>query len=369
LLFSRMFSELSPGKQVERFRQLTGLDLADIEVFSLRVGVSWEKCADAILILKLGCSAEQLAALSFRGVSERQLRRDFVEVGEAVEAKWGSLVDPTVRFSHTWWGMPFVTCAVDGTVVPCRATGGERITQTGKRTIQNFSGKYRIRCKKFEVWVTMYGVPFAFRGLIFGAEHDVWFWEHTVFPFPHKENELFLGDSGYFGWQHFLLPFKKNEAAGAVVLRQVGGKDLTVRRYWNKCHSKWRSRVERLFAFIDGWAFSRNCQHGDTWLKLAYGILVAFLHGLMLAKPNSYDEHLGGAENWAGSVRCAPCEKADRTELAELYGKRTLYARALFNSGYLPTAKNSAHRAKTAPPTKGETWEDIFGPESSSDSE
>ena len=287
--------------------QMTGYTWVTIEAFWAAVGdgdgATIFTLVDSMLMLINNLTWDSLQAVSVRGVNERQLRRDFDCTARRVAARWFDVVDPQVRFSHTTPLLPYVTAILDGSPIPCRATGGPHQTASGATTIKNFNGKYRIRCAKVEVWTTLQGVPIGFRGPVHGKNHDMSsFSPETPLPFTHLKSELFLGDSGYFGAAHQLLPFKKNEACGQELLDDGA---TTYLRYWNSVHSQYRSRVERFFAWSLRWKFLSACDHNLEWLRNAMVIHIAFEHRARLNMPLPYpQEPLPSRINFSKMLVC-----------------------------------------------------------------
>lgn len=107
-----------------------------------------------------------------------------------------TVVDPRYRFAWRNPNVPSATCVVDGTPVGCYGP---------LSLLQNF--KYKTKCVKFEMYVTMDGVPFAFKGPYIPRTHDAAVF-HDGIPFEHGTDELMLGDKGYIGCAHVMTPFK-----------------------------------------------------------------------------------------------------------------------------------------------------------------
>ncbi len=159
----------------------------------------------AFVLIKLNCTWDDLAAIARR--SEKALRRDFCDTAKAVRD--ANIVDANIRFRVNDANFPFVTALVDGSPVPCRQK------QTGDSN--NYAPKYKVLAMKVELWTTVTGVPFAWRGPVSGSHHDTEIMQQPL-PFHHRRNELFLTDLGYVGCMHCLTPFKSNESGGKVKL-------------------------------------------------------------------------------------------------------------------------------------------------------
>jgi hypothetical protein len=104
---------------------------------------------------------------------------------------------------------------------------------------ETYSGKYRTHVMKFEIWTTLYGVPFFFRGPFPGSHHDTRMCRSGRF-FPEYLN----ADLGYVGLPHMVTPFKSTDATKpqATTVKDFDQNIQTV-----------RSRIERTFGWMTKW--------------------------------------------------------------------------------------------------------------------
>ncbi|CUE59663.1 Hypothetical protein, putative [Bodo saltans] len=131
------------------------------------------------------------------------------------EATCGAIyksVDPEVRFLLGDSALGPCFCVLDCTPVITTKTGlwrcfGVALRLKRRRTPMNFSGKYVSKVWKLEYWTTLGGIPIAVRGAFNGCTHDAKiFRDSDGPPFRHYEGEYFLGDSGYQGCRHCVVP-------------------------------------------------------------------------------------------------------------------------------------------------------------------
>ena len=252
------------------------------------------------------------STISRAGVGERQCRYNFYAVAEVIQQFSTLLAPPQDRLNDCAKNLPYVTALLDGSPIPCRMRGGDHTTKKGKKTIKNWCTKYKFRCVKVEMWVSLQGKPLAFRGPIHGVRHDMQFWKEPTgtlpgIPFPHFRTENFLADHGYWGkTPHTLLPFKKIEVEGMAPIHP--GAKPTLRRYWNKVHSLYRSRVERCFAWWTAWKFTQQCNHGELWLRMAMHIMVAVQHFIMVIEEHRpYDDIMDDGRLWGSASHHPMC--------------------------------------------------------------
>jgi hypothetical protein len=119
--------------------------------------------------------------------------------------------------------------------------------------------------------------------------------------FRHYKGEYFLGDYGYDGCSHCLVPFKH-----ADVNIPLPDKE----RHFNRIHRTVRSRVERLFAFFDVFRFFGYTAHEEAWVMNAVIIVVNLFYLLYCTQPHytdtTEDQHLndGTHEECFCSIGC-----------------------------------------------------------------
>jgi hypothetical protein len=103
-------------------------------------------------------------------------------------------------------------------------------------------------------------------GLVEGSVHDAKLNRDRGELFPHLKFELALTDSGYQGKEHCLVPFKK----------RVRVELPPDERRFNRHHRVLRSRVERTFAWLDGWRIFTYCDHELKFVDDALAIILNF---------------------------------------------------------------------------------------------
>ena len=106
---------------------------------------------DSLLLWRCNFTWDHLACFSSAGVDEREHRRRFNTVADAIVASKGNGVDLATRFNNIDGRFPGATLLVDGCPIPCRAQGGTYRTKGGKKSIKNYSVKYRLKCWKMEL--------------------------------------------------------------------------------------------------------------------------------------------------------------------------------------------------------------------------
>ena len=148
--------------------------------------------------------------------------------------------------------LPNVTCIVDGVAIPT-----------------NWNNEHNYSLKKgnnynFQVFCTLDGCPVAATGPNNGARHDAF--NYLQEPGPvHYAEEWILADSGYQGCCHCIVPFKKEQ----------GDELSTAQKHFNDVHTKYRSRIERVFGKMKNkWAVLRQCNLKDPKLVRAAVCLV-----------------------------------------------------------------------------------------------
>ena len=266
---------------------------------------------------------------------------------------------------------PQVTSMLDGTPIPTRWRGKDIVVKkTGNNSVENFAGKYRLVCFKMEVWITMLGVPFAFRGPIPGSHHDVVFFgpDAPPLPFKHLKLEMFLADSGYFGYPHMMLPFKKMEQQGKEdfcsidrdeegqakrlkrVVPSLSGTvngNITLKRYWNKVHSKYRSRIERNFAWWLKYAVTQQCNKSPEFLNDAFTILIAWEFFLQQTKGHGhYPKEKLSTQDWTETTWCECGVHKSVSGAKEAYQKRRPNAVSLRGKRVIPIPRPPKHAKK-----------------------
>lgn len=259
---------------------------------------------------KWQAAADFHSLLSGVEVSAKTARRNFEEVAEICEF----IPQKSLRFRHRDPRFPGCTSIVDGTVVRCRNHRSEVVLQKRSgsawveckpppsiadtyeeeqwldelvekcveerdpkyrliRVDRTYSGKHGARCWKFDVFVTMAGVPFAFRGPVPGSTHDKKLYDLGTM-FEHGEREQVLADLGYVAARHCVVPFK-----GEVTEEQ---------RHYNNHHAVVRSRIERFFAYLDVFKVFQGTDLQEANIKRCMTIAVAVMFAI-LAKDPQYD--------------------------------------------------------------------------------
>jgi hypothetical protein len=194
-------------------------------------------------------------------VTEKTLRNDFARIGLLFNNQ--GFMDPMLRFAHGMSALPGVTGMLDGMVVKCRdLERGYKDDDDSKKVDRTFSGKHRIHCYKFEVFVSLLGVPLFFRGPVRGSVHDAALFKKNCVGsrplFHHHKEEMWLGDLGYIGCEHCLVPYKKSSKSK--------GLDDTQKSY-NDRHGLVRSRVERFFKCMREYRVFQETEHHPQFLK------------------------------------------------------------------------------------------------------
>ena len=186
-------------------------------------------------------------------------------------------MNPEPRFTQGVSWLSDVTCMLDVTTIPCRARK-PREAPDGTTRGSTYSGKHRQHCFKVEVWLTLAGVPFFFRGPVVGSMHDAKIYMstsvHRTPLFTHHEDEMFLADLGYIGCAHCLVPYKKTGCGLTDDEKRV-----------NERISLIRSRIERRFAHFDKFRFLHGTDHDISWVRDAFQIVSVVTYGLLATQP------------------------------------------------------------------------------------
>jgi hypothetical protein len=207
--------------------------------------VTWDQLAE---MQSLWLDADQAC------VDERSLRRHWDAVVLLIELR--PIMNPLLRYQHMHPCFPKVTCMLDGSVIPVCSRMEQMVwDRTNERYVKQdraYSGKHGTICVKVEVWTTLDGIPLFVRGGVPGSWHDAkLFTSDSAKIFPHAAWELFLTDGGYVGCDHCLCPYQRK-----------AGLDLNENQSWyNDRHALVRSRVERLFAFLDVFKIMSYCDN------------------------------------------------------------------------------------------------------------
>jgi hypothetical protein len=248
-------------------------------------------------------------------VDRRTLMRDFHETAVILEK---AILKPESRFDETLPHLPRCTAIVDGTLIPCRWRNSFESKQTpstdsdssvsqndsdqDKKPFRRKTIRDRNCCRKkkgvaiiglvVEVWCTLGGRPIWVRGPFVGSQHDGKSFQGidclsvetagTIDAeesgrdngwalrqlFPHYRTEVFLGDKGYVGCSHVLHEYKK-----------LPGQLLSMgQRRWNRRFRCVRSRVERLFAWMDRFHILHFCDGQPQHVRDAVIIVVCVFH-------------------------------------------------------------------------------------------
>jgi hypothetical protein len=130
---------------------------------------------------------------------------------------------------------------------------------------QNYNGKYKSGCFKFELWVTSSGIPFAIYGPYNGKMHDSKVL--TTMPagdpngrkFQHYEGEGFLADKAYVGKGHLSVPRKQTKKNPYT----------DPEKNFIRHHRFHRSRVEHAIGRLNRFRFLRWCTHSAAVTECA----------------------------------------------------------------------------------------------------
>lgn len=194
------------------------------------------------------------------------------------------------------------------------------------------------------------------------------FMQEVTIPFPHLTCEWWLGDSGYVGANHCLLPFKKNEEEGRLELGRAVLEDgshialaspdetslpVTAMEYWNKVHAKFRSRVERKFShFATRWRWTEYCRFDEKRAELAMAITVAIEAWCGFAEGSPYrDFQPAQSDLWKGPLQRCLCVKGDVDLLRRTKEQRMKQCQEFFYTlQYVPTSMPAGHAKSGSSP-------------------
>ena len=126
-----------------------------------------------------------------------------------------------------------------------------------------------------------------------------------------------------------------------VLASTATGKPVSLRRYWNKVHSLFRSRVERRFAWWEKWRFTHRCDHGSSFVNRAFKLIVALESYSCLLLPRRYPNVADpmGILRFSGLETCT-CDGSERNLVMGAYAWRKWYAERLWHDlRFIPEAK------------------------------
>jgi hypothetical protein len=228
--------------------------------------------------------------------SERTVRRRFSTVVTAANVLWKH-INQKIRFQYADARFPYCTAIVDGRPTRCRARMKKEIVdeQGRKRTRdETYSGKYRTHVMKFEVWTTINGIPFFFRGPFPGSHHDTKMCRSAGF-FPHCEQEYFLADLGYVGLPHMVTPYKNNDARKPTAAT-IADFDQNIQTV--------RSRIERTFGWMTKWRSLSRTNHQPRFLRGAMTLACLVTYYELVEDPPMY-RTIGCELDFGRVTKCA----------------------------------------------------------------
>jgi len=203
-------------------------------------------------------------------------------------------------------------------------------------------------------------VPLGFRPQVLpGRAHDMQFLQGGTAPFPHLAKEMFLADLGYVGMSHAAVPYKSGEDEGqlrlgvatigpdsATELTQFADDDeaqvqVTHARYWNKVHSKFRSRIERKFSALERWRWLKQTSFSAPVVAKALRICVSLEAYVGFRSPLPYPQEVDATKWWERMLSCV-CQPKDPRNVAAAKAWRTTTVRQLFADGSVPSTRPSS---------------------------
>ena len=128
---------------------------------------------------------------------------------------------------------------------------------------------------------------------------------------------------------------------------KMKNKTISLRRYWNKAHSKYRSRIERTYAWWLKYACTTQCDKGPEFLKDAFTIMIAWEFFLQQTKGQGhYAKELPSSHDWSTDTWCNCGVYKDPVAARNACSKRRSNAQHLKNLHLVPVPRSPKHRAK-----------------------
>ena len=121
---------------------------------------------------------------------------------------------------------------------------------------------------------------------------------------------------------------------------------MTHARYWNKVHSKFRSRIERKFSALERWRWLKQTSFSAPVVAKALRICVSLEAYVGFRSPLPYPQEVDATKWWERMLSCV-CQPKDPRNVAAAKAWRTTTVRQLFADGYVPTTRRPQKRART----------------------
>jgi hypothetical protein len=265
-----------PQDVLDEYEALCGVSYAVVNKLAKFTDIPVDKVCAVLRLLRLNLPFSAAGFMCTPPVSGRTIEHWVQELGGALSEN--PIMQPAIRFNHMHEGWPWVTAQINCTTVPCRHRHSERTETDDGNTVvasrdRTYSGRHRDHVWKYEIYTTHQGLPFAFRGPVFGSIHDTKLFKSPGEPFVHAKKELFIADLGYQSCPHCLVHFRK------------GAKELTpLQRGFTRHHRKLRSRIERTFAWLDKFTIMSGTDHDQKFMRHAMTII---LNTVFLAEYNA----------------------------------------------------------------------------------
>ena len=152
-------------------------------------------------------------------------------------------------------------------VFPVRTTQDE----SGAR----YTGKYKAAVYKFELWVTLQGIPFHCRGPFAGSAHDSSIVSRDAEQFEHMTWELFLADKAYISKYHLLTEEKRYKSRPPPTEAD---------KLFSGHHRGLRSPVEHAIGRLRRFQILRYTSHAAQFTEMAVKFLVWCEHVVRSSK-------------------------------------------------------------------------------------
>eukprot|EP00760_Papus_ankaliazontas_P008007 PhM_4_TR13639/c2_g2_i7/m.13171 len=134
--------------------------------------------------------------------------------------------------------------------------------------------------------------------------HDAALYQGRTPLFVHNKDEMWLGDLGYKGCSHCLVPFKKKQGQDELPIPQA---------MYNTRHGLIRSRVERFFRKMRHFRVFKSTEHKMPFIESAAAIVLNVMY-LTHARGNEYPNVVGNLnDRLLQGERCLCSEGLDRT--------------------------------------------------------
>ena len=119
--------------------------------------------------------------------------------------------------------------------------------------------------------------------------------------------------------------------------------------YFRAVHQKYRSRIERTFAWMTKWKWTQMCTHGPKWIERAMAICISFEAFVgFRGKPPYADFVQHDPATWDAIPDCK-CVGKDAGIINQSKAMRKSISSKLWAENYVPVSQRPGKRSKDTP--------------------